>query len=457
MRLRLLALLACIGVAAPVLALPDLARGRAALQRGDLAAAEADLQPLAEQGYLEAQVGLARLYVAQDTPEAAERAVRWYRLAVKQDPAHRLPLARSLMRSGKADPAEVERLLVQLAKERDVAVLPVQLRLYREFPELADPGQAARLAQELAASRDPQVRVEAIAWYRANRLQDEAYEAALGALCEKDRERVEECYADLARHFRLKDDPGALKKLHAEAVTRYAAQQMSVETLERVARHLAADDLPGKPEYALAYGLLAKIRQPSPEVMARRARLLLANPALDENANPEDLLQAAHAQGSAEAALQLGRLYLDEFHPHADPLKAQALLSEAAKTLPSAHTWLGRLYERGYLGLPEPERALQHYLIAARAGNSNADFALARMYSSNRGVTVDAVQALAFARIAEQQGHPGAGEFILQLLPAMGEQQVEDGQQLAQREWTARTAQASAATEHLATAAESTR
>lgn len=457
MSLRLLALLVCIGVATPALALPDLARGRAALERGDLAAAEADLQPLAEQGYLEAQVGLARIYAAQDTPESAERAVRWYRLAAKRDPGQRLALARNLMRSGKADPTEVERLLVQLVDERDAAALPLQLRLYREVPALAEPGQAARIAQELAASRDPLARLEAIAWYRANRLDDEAYEAALGALCEKDRARVEACYADLARHFRLRKDAGALTKVHAETVARHEAGQTTVETLERVARYLAADDLPGKPEPALAYDLLTRIAQPSPEIMARRARLLLAQPTLDDKADPEQLLSLAHAQGSAEAALQLGRMYLDEFHPQADPRKARALLNEAAQTLPAAHTWLGRLYERGYLGLPEPARALQHYLVAARAGNSNADFALARMYWNNRGVKVDAVQALAFARLAERQGHPGAGEFILQLLPAMGEPQVEHGQQLARQEWTARGASVQAAPEQLATAAEKMR
>lgn len=457
MRAPWLALLVGMVSIAPALALPDLARGRAALERGDLAAAEADLQPLAEQGYLEAQIGLARIYAAQDTPESAMLAARWYRQAAEQDPAQRLPLARSLMRSGKADPAEVERLLLVLVEERDAAAPPLQLRLYREFPALADPGQAARLAQELAAAREQEVRAEAIAWYRANWLQDENYEAALGALCEKDRARVEECYADLARHFRLRNDSGALQTIHAETLERYDAGQLSVETLERVARHLAADDLPGEPEAALAHSLLAKIPQPSAEVMARRARLLLEHPALDEDADPETLLQRAHAQGSAEAALQLGRLYLDEFHPSADPLKARALLEEAARTLPSAHTWLGRLYERGYLGLPEPARALQHYLIAARAGNSNADFALARMYWNNRGVLVDPVQALAFARLAEQQGHPGAGEFIVQLLPAMGAGQVEQGQQLAHREWTARSAQAPADAAQIATVAEDKR
>lgn len=452
MRWRLLALWVGLLSSAAALALPDLARGRAALQRGDLAAAEKDLAPLAEQGYLEAQVGLARVYAAQDTPESAAQAARWYRLAAAQDPSQRIGLARSLMRSGKADPAEVDALLKALVAERDAAAPALQLRLYREVPSLAKPGEAALLAQALAASRDAQARSEAISWYRDNRLQDEAYEAALGALCERDRARIQECYADLARHFRLRKDAGALRKVQAEVLERDEAGQMSDDSLERVARYLSADDLPGEPMVDLAHALLVRIEAPSAQVMARRARLLLEYPALDSNSDPEALLQQAHAQGSAEAALQLGRLYLDEFHPHADPLKAQALLKEAAQTLPAAHTWLGRLYERGYLGLPQPELALQHYLIAARAGNSNADFALARMYSTNRGVQVDAVQALAFARLAEQQGHPGAGELIQGLMTRSGPDQLDLGLQLAQREWAARSAQAATGDAQIATA-----
>lgn len=444
-------------LASPALALPDLARGRAALERGDLAAAETDLKPLAERGYLDAQVLLARVYTAKDTPESAALAVRWYRLAVEKDPALRLPLARSLMRSGQADPAEIEQLLLALADDREAAALPLQLRLYREFPQLAEPGQAARLAQEVAAYRLPEDRAAAISWYRANRLEDRAYDDALGALCEKDRAHVEECYADLARHFRALQDVGALKKLQAEAIERFDAGTMSPETVERMARHLAADDLPGKAAPDAAYALLLKIPEPTAEVIARRARLLLAQPALDAQADPVALLKSAYELGSPEAALELGRLYLDELHPAADPVRAESLLREAAKTLPTAHTWLGRLYERGYLGLPEPERALQHYLLAARAGQPNADLALARMYSRNRGVRVDPVQAYGFARLAEHQGHPGAGEFILQLLPGMLDQQIKQGQQLAEREWTARSAIAPPPEAQLATAEESKR
>lgn len=438
-RLALLAGLFGALAAVQALALPDLARGRAAVERGDLAAAEADLVPLAEKGYVEAMVGLARLYAEQETPDASARAAHWYKRAAQKDPSLRLAYARNLVRAGiSSNPEEIENLLQQLVADNEVAALPLQLRLYRELPQLAPPEQVAALADRVAASARQEERVEAISWYRANRLVQRDYDARLTELCERDRKFVEECYADLARHFRMVDDAGALTKLRKEALERYAQKQMQPETLERIARYLAADDMPGKPVNDAAYAVLTKIDNPSPTVLARRARLLLAQPALDPEVKPETLLVKAREQGSAEATLQLGRLYLDESHPAADPARAELLLREAARYLPGAHTWLGRIYERGYLGRPDPVRAMEHYLLAARAGNSNADFAIARMYWSQRGVRQDPVLAYCFARLAEHQGHPGAPEFLVELRGALTPEQIDRAQQYAHAEWTAR-------------------
>lgn len=421
-------------------ALPDLARGRAALERGDLAAAELDLKPLAEQGYLEAQIALARTYAAQNTRESALKAVQWYRLAAKQDPALRLPLVRTMMRAGRADPTEVDKLLKEIVQE-DSAALPLQLRLYREFPQVTSRDAAAALARKVADSRLPEERAEAIAWYRANR-EEPVAEKALVALCERDRKLVQECYADLVLHYRTREDKAALEKISGEVLTRVKDQQITPETLERVARALSSEDEVGEPNVEGGYKLLALIKEPSPTVMARKARMLILKPSLDPEADPVEMLRAAYKAGSLEAALYLGRLYLDEFNPHADWIEGERLLREAAPTLSSAHVWLGRLYERGYMGLPDPSRALKHYLVAARAGHPNADMALARMYSRNRGIRVDPVRAFAFAKLAEHYGNPGAPDLINRLLPVMNPQQVASAQALAEAEFDARHAAA---------------
>lgn len=421
-------------------ALPDLARGKAALERGDLAAAEMDLKPLAESGYFEAQIALARTYASQNTRESLRKAVEWYRLAAKQDPALRLQLVRTMMRAGRADPAEVDALLKEIVKE-DSTALPLQLRLYREFPQIASLGVAAGLAKKVAESRLPEERAEAIAWYRANRDEPVA-EKALVSLCERDRKQVQECYSDLVLYYRTLSDKGALEKLRAEVLARFKEKQISPETLERVARAISSEDEPGEPDVEGGYKLLSLIESPTPTVMARKARMLILKPGMDPAADPIEMLRAAYKAGSVEAALHLGRLYLDEFSPNADWIEAERLLRQAAPTLSSAHVWLGRMYERGYQGLPDPTRALKHYLVAARAGHPNADMALARMYSRNRGIRVDTVRAFAFAKLAEHYGNPGGQELINRLTPVMSQREVANAQALAEAEFDARHAAA---------------
>ncbi|MCC2658192.1 MAG: hypothetical protein K0Q76_3300 [Panacagrimonas sp.] len=440
-RLALSALsLGLLASSAATWALPDLARGKAALERGDLAAAESDLKPLAEQGYLEAQVALARTYAAQNTRASAVQAVEWYRLAAKQDPALRLPLVRTMMRAGRADPAEVDKLLKEIVRE-DSSALPLQLRLYREFPQLVSLDAAAGLAQKVAQSRLPEERAEAIAWYRAHR-DEQVAEKALVSLCERDRKLVQECYADLVMHYRSTEDKAALEKIGAEVVARYKEGQVTPENLERVARAMSSEDDVGEPNVEGGYKLLTLIKEPSASVLARKARMLVLKPSLDPSADAVELLRAAYKAGSLEAALYLGRLYLDESNPHADAIEAERLLREAAPTLSGAHVWLGRLYERGYQGLPDPSRALKHYLVAARAGHPNADMALARMYSRNRGIRVDPVKAYAFAKLAEHYGNPGAPDLLNRLQPVMSQQQVANAQALAEAEFDARHAAA---------------
>lgn len=457
---RVPALLMALMLIAPsaAWALPDLARGKAALERGDLAAAEQDLKPLAEDGYLDAQVALARTYAAQNTRESALKAVEWYRMAAKQDPALRLPLVRTMMRSGRFDAKEIEALLKDIAPQ-DSAAKPLQLRLYREFPQLVGIDTAAALAQQVSQSRLPEERAEAIAWYRANRDQPVA-EKALVTLCERDRKLVQECYADLVLHYRSIQDKGALEKLSAEVLARYKDDQITADNLERVARAVSSEDEVGEPDVEGAYKLLLLIKEPSASVLARKARMLILKPSLDPGADPVDMLQAAYKAGSMEAALYLGRLYLDENNPHADAIEAERLLRQAAPTLSGAHVWLGRLYERGYQGLPDPSRALKHYLVAARSGHPNADMALARMYSRNRGIRVDTIRAYAFAKLAEHYGNPGAPDLLNRLLPVMNPQEIANAQALAEAEFDARHAAAAlphpVADEELAAAPPST-
>src|SRR3546814_17974056 len=58
-----------------------------------------DLKPLAEQGYVEAQIALARLYAQIGTPERVSQAIGWLRTASANSPLDtEVPLGRLLIR-----------------------------------------------------------------------------------------------------------------------------------------------------------------------------------------------------------------------------------------------------------------------------------------------------------------------------------------------------------------------
>lgn len=438
----LLALLLMLGTPLAY-ALPDLARGIKALEAGDITAAEADLVPLAEKGYLDAQLALARHYATQDSTESQQRAAVWYRKTLKRDPSRRVPLARALMRiAGDKERREAEQLLKRADKDGDPEALRVLLRLYRDMPGLTPLAEQAPLARRAGASRERDDRGEAMNWYRLASLSDPRYVEPLLVLCADARDWHPECYVDLARQHRS-GKREALRPLLDEAARAYQKQQMTIETLARLTRVLLSDDVPGEPVISEALPLLKLAAPHSVDAKARLARLLIEHPGLDAEADPVAMLKSAAENGSAEGAVFLGRIYLEGQAMPAEPASAEQWLTRAATTEPAAHFYLGRLHERGYDGRADPQRALQHYLQAARGGYARADLAIAQMLSKNRGVRIDLVTAYAFARLAERNGVVGSVELLAQLRTQMDNPQFKRGAELAQQELDARTAAAS--------------
>lgn len=427
----------------PAHALPDLARGLAALERGDVAAAEADLVPLAEQGFPRAQTALARLYAQQEAPASLRKAARWYRAQLARDPAARLALARVLMRlpPEERDAAEIDTLLREALDAGDDSALPLRLRWLREHPALDADAQA--LAQRAAQSNDLDTRAQAIAWYREH-ADVPAHADALATLCARDRKALPDCYGDLLRHLRAKKDARGVDALRTELLAALKRGALPDAALERAASALASQDLPPPVDARNAYRLLRAVRTPGTETRVRMARLLIDDPTLDAQADVDALLARALDEGSPDAAMLVGRRHLSERHPQANPARGRELLEKAAAQLPAARYDLGRYYERGYQGGVDAARALEHYLAAARHGVARADLALAQMFWANRGVRVDAVNAYAFARLAQHAGVPGAQELLDELRQSLDEPRLHEAQRLAQREFDARRAHAAA-------------
>jgi alginate biosynthesis protein AlgK len=440
------ALAVCVaGFAAVEPDLPDLRRGQKAAAAGNIVEAERDLVPLAQMGYLDAQKALAGLYAQAETPQALEKAVHWYRVAASQDREVIVSLARVLLKLNEPSTfAEAEKFLREADKKGDPRAMAALLEFYTDHPERAPKGMVGSLVARAEKSDNIDVQASLIRWYRRN-VTDDNVSTALAKRCMKAKSEVPECYVDLARYYRSRGDRKAIDKLVAEVPGLHERGVMTAAVLERTAWSLATEGQPGEPLPDLAYPLLKRTMNASSTALVRVARLQVEYPHLEPQANPEKLLQAALAQGSLEAALALGRLYMNGTRVTADPQKAERYLREAAATQPAAHYFLGRMYKRGELGPADPERAASHLLTAARGGYARADFLLAQLFSDNRGVRPNRVYALAFAGIAAQNGVADAGAVAASLRAAMPPAERQRAEQLMQQELVARTRAAQSA------------
>jgi alginate biosynthesis protein AlgK len=427
---------ACVGLVVAGCSPPDLQRGKQSLQTGDIDAAEADLQPLAAQGYDDAKMQLARVYARRSDPESLEAAIVLYRELLERDPTVAVPLARVLISEGTENALlQAEEMLLKADKAGDPAAIVPLLEIYSDHPERDKQGRAPKLAPRVAKMDTPEAEASVVKWYRRNALADARYAKELIRLCEPAKDRLPDCYIDLVRHYRGTGNEPKMRALYAAARgNELTRSPLPPPVLERFAASLVSDEYPGAPWPEAAYPLLKQVANVSVEANVRMARLLIDYPHLDPQAKPEAMLLKAYQQKNPEAALSLGRLYLEGKRAPADPAKAERFLKEAAQHQPAAHFYLGKLYKRGHEGKPDPTLAAQHFLTAARGGYPRADHALAELFSENRGVRPNLPNAFVFASLASEQNVPESKGLLHQLRASMKPAQLEEGQRLLRQE-----------------------
>lgn len=228
--------------------LPDLQRGKMAAAAGRIDDAERDLVPLAERGYVDAELALGRLYAHQQTKDTNEKAIRWLRAAAEKTPDAEVPLARSLVRAGGAkNLVEAERLFEKgWTARQDPEALGGWLELYAAYPAYDRQHRAAQLAADAEKLDQPPTTAAVIRWYRSTQ-DDKDHAARLLALCKKSLDLVPECYVDLVRDARAKNDKETMTKLTHAAMSQFGQDRVPFNVAAGIARALVAtpnDDEP---------------------------------------------------------------------------------------------------------------------------------------------------------------------------------------------------------------------
>ncbi|TBR39442.1 MULTISPECIES: SEL1-like repeat protein [Dyella] len=513
--------------------MPDLERGKLAAQMGHDAEAESNFLPLAQRGYTEAQLALARLYARRQTTQSMKDAIHWFRTAAQKDPVDaEVPLARLLLKQD--DPSQLDesqRLFLHAWEERqDPEALAGLIELYTAYPEKDGSKQLPTLVVTAEKLDLPVTNGALISWYRNTR-DVPGHNDHLLAMCRKSLNIAPTCYVDLVRDMRERKDLKAMQQMVSAAMSQYAQGLVPVATASGLARALVAapdgaleagDDTPvsdapetdaedlastgassgtttmaasrsceqdpvgvtkvvnasqqtagapppvanivptrntapaaapgnAKPaaqpapdanaQPEMANQILAKLAGGSPEARVEAAGVAVRFPYLAPDLDLENILQDGMKQGLADAPLYLGELYLHGARAPRDPEKALDLLQRAAKhpdTALDAQYYIGRLYQYGYLDEVDPQKAIDHLLFAARRGYVAADSALARLYSSGKGVCPDLVNAFVFAQLGARDGAPAIRTLAGQVTGALTPQQRQSAQRLLRQEEAAR-------------------
>ncbi|WP_445939796.1 alginate biosynthesis TPR repeat lipoprotein AlgK [Pseudomonas sp.] len=423
--------------------LPDQQLANEALKRGDRQLAEQHFSQLAELGYVDAQIGLADLQLANGTPTDVDKAEKTYRLALDESPRAQARLGKLLARKPSNSAAE-RREAAQLLNDSFSAGEPSSLlplvMLYlqypQDFPDMNVQQRIATWRQQGYSQAD----LAQILFYRTQGTYDQHLDE-IEAICQDLISEADTCYAELATVYQKQGEADKQQALVQRLMSAYRSGAVPAQRVDDVASVLADAEL-GKPDADTAQDMLESIAPNYPAAWVSLARLLYDYPALGDIEQMQDYLKQGRAAALPRAELLLGRLYYEGKLLPQDPQKAEEHLRKAAPSEPSANYFLGQIYLRGYLGDIYPQQALDHLLSAARGGQLNADFALAQMFSQGKGIQPDMANAYVFGQLALPKDTPAATELaseINQRLPPTerlrAERMLREERQLRGNAW----------------------
>lgn len=415
--------------------LPDQRLANEALQRGDTNLAEQNYRQLADMGYAEAQVGLADIQVGTRDPEQIKQAEATYRAAADTSPRAQSRLGKLLAvkpNSTEAEQREAEGLLKKAFANGESGTLIPLAMLYLQYPHTFPDVNAQQKINQWRAQGYPEAGLAQVVLYRTQGTYDQ-HLAEVETICKQALRTSDVCYMELATVYQKRGETDKQAALIKQMESGYSSGSVPAMRVDTVARVLADSTL-GKPDEKTAQQLLEKVAPGYPASWVSLAQLLYDFPELGDVNKMMEYLDNGRAADQPRAELLLGKLYYEGKLVLPDAKKAEEHLTKAAPTQISAHYYLGQLYRRGYLGNPDPQRAVNELLTSARGGQNSADFALAQLFSQGKGIKPDPVNAWVFGQLAQAQGTPQATDLMQQLNDQLPPEKRAQAQSLLQRE-----------------------
>ncbi|WP_345945739.1 alginate biosynthesis protein AlgK [Pseudomonas sp. dw_358] len=424
--------------------LPDQRLANEALRRGDTRVALDNYQRMSALGYTDATVGIADIQVLSRDPDQIRLAEATYRANLDNSPRAQSRLGRLLVvkpHSTQAEREEADQLLNRSLLGNESSSVVSLAMLYLQYPASFPGVDVQQKINEWQRAGYLEAALAQIVLYRATNTYDQHLDD-IEHTCRKLLNRLDVCYVELATVYQKRAQADQQAALLKQLQSDYALHKIPPERLDSVARVLADPDL-GKPDLKTAEAMFEQVAPVYPASWVGLAQLLYDFPELGGVDQIMAYLEKGRAAAQPRANLLLGRLYYDGRLMTPNVPVALQYLEKAARTEVTAHYYIGQIYRRGYLGDPDPQKAIDHLLIAARDGQGGADFALAQLYATGHGIQPNLINAYVFAQLAKAQ--PDPLPQVTDLAAAIDQQLPLDkkaqAQQLLEREQHARGAQ----------------
>lgn len=391
--------------------LPDMRLAKQAKTIGDYPTAAEHFEALASEGYLDAAIYLGDTYLEQSGSNAEQLAETQYREAAssantpKSRQYAKIRLAKLLAKKQNPTVAELQEansLLGAAYQQGNDTVLPLMVKLHMAHPDLWPKEETLEIIDDAQQRGLPDANLALLYMYK-QQPNAEVHTSEMAQLCEQVLSEVVGCYLELTEIYLRSSDNESLTSLFDKAQAQYQVKELEPSILYRMANILIKNTR-SEIRPNLADKTYQLIENEYPRALIARIRLRLDHPYFSNTEEVQQLLAQAKELQLPEAELLIGKLYYDGKLVPLDPALAEQNLLKVSGQFPAADYWLGQLYLKGYLGKSDIQKGQKHLLLAARGGSKGADYALAEMYTSGKGVAPNPTYTYIFSALAAEAG-----------------------------------------------------
>ncbi len=372
--------------------------------------AEASLQELSNDGYVEARLALADLYSRSDELEKLLLAGDYYKemrdVSEKADYKYVRWLGRMSYRESSYREGAYRELWKRQESKNDVLYLLAQF--YSHHGEIYPPEELESIFPELLVDID--ANKESLVKVINTMNHPERFSEYISQLCGVDPEPAlrSDCYQLAFKLAKMTNDEviidGLVQQFEKRIVESIEENNTTLdpveeETLYRCASILLNDEngprhiIAGLKVASLGYDLSPRLFLLGAKVEYKR-KILMPNNILLSG------LQKLANENNPDATLILGRMFAEGYRVVDDPLKGEYLLRKLIDN-PRAELYLGRLYLSGKLGVEKLQDGVDTLLSAGRNGSHKAYYHLAKAFNGYPGIKRNSTFSWVFANMAK--------------------------------------------------------